>query len=112
MSTSSGSSRYTAQCSAVAPSTCATLTSAFCWISVRTAARSPLEAASATGLLPAAAAAPAVHTSARVTHPRTVRMLIRRLRALNETGQRSGAVALLLAVDAVHVQQADEQVTR
>src|SRR4051812_36329993 len=111
MSTSSPSSRYTAQCNAVAPSTWGALTSAFCWINVRIAARSPFDAASATGLLVAAVAAPAEHRSARVAYPRTWRMLIVNS-ALNETGQRSGTVALLRPFDPVHVEQADEHVSR
>src|SRR5262249_20053172 len=55
-SADSPSSRYTAQCSAVAPSTCGALTSAFFCTSARRAALSPFIAASATSLLAAAIA--------------------------------------------------------
>src|SRR5712691_4354627 len=67
-SAASRSLRYTAQCSAVAPSICAAFTSAFCCSSVLNAALSPFITASATSLRPAARAAPATHiTSAAAT---------------------------------------------
>jgi hypothetical protein len=67
---SSSSPRYTAQCSAVAPSACGAFTSAFDAISARTAATSPRIAASARSLVAAAPAASAT-TSAAVAATRT-----------------------------------------
>ena len=59
----SKSSRYTAQCSAVAPSTWGAFTSDFRTINVRTAALSPFITASATSLRPAPSVTPAKHSN-------------------------------------------------
>src|SRR5262249_27996743 len=105
----SRSSRYTAQCSAVAPSICGALTSAFCWISVRSAAVSPFMTASATSLLLAAAIAFAPTTAtASATRTRVIETSPRV--PASQLRQPVGAVALRLPLNAVHVEDAQQQV--
>ena len=117
----SRSSRYTAQCSAVAPSTCGALTSAFCCSSVRSGGRVALHRRVRDVALAGARLTSAVRTApARATQPtESIRPFIVRhavgLRCFNVLGvhelrEPARAVALLLLVDAVHVQDAQQQI--
>src|SRR5262249_6935907 len=101
-----------AQCRATAPSAWGALTSAFFWISARTASRFFCMAASATSL--PAAHRPADESNAAET---TWMISLRGIVAFSPKNclrerQRSGAVADLVLLDAEHLQSGQQQVGR
>src|SRR5881628_479036 len=106
----SRSSRYTAQCSAVAPSICGALTSAFWRSSVLSAALSPFMTASATSLRPAAWAT-AAGPSIDATRANTKRFINSSPRTPgSQLREPVRAVALQVLVNPVHVEHAQQQV--
>src|SRR5579863_9994923 len=90
---------------AVAPSACGAFTSAFCWIRDLTAARSPFMAASATGL--GAASAAEQNTAAQTAKKQGARIFDF---SLHETRQTAVAIPDGILMDAVHVENAQQQV--
>src|SRR5215831_16914793 len=96
---------------AVAPSTCRASTSAFCWISVRRAALSPFMAASATSLRPAAQKViVAIENNSSAKAARNVFRIMSAVISL-ELREPVGAVALFIPMDAIHIEDAQQQVS-
>src|SRR5579885_1155037 len=101
---------------AVAPSAWGALTSAFCRSSASTAGRSPRLAASATALLPAPEAPQhSAETAAHTTNADFTGLIARSPllhHELHETGQVTGAVADAFLLDAVHLDDAQQEIAR